>query len=243
MKKKLEKLIRNKILNIKIFLTFLFVVNNLFSIEYKELIEKLAEVDQKIEKIKSEYTQLINFVDLNEVYELKAKFIFVKPDKLKVEVYEPIKQIIVADSNRIEVKDVNNDIIYKFSTKKYFEKEYQYLPLLFSNIYSSSKKYTIVDFIKKTGLKFVAEEKDCYVLSTRMAKGKVYTDKKIGLRPGETRVILWIKKDTLYPEKISLISEKYIIETEFKNYETNFDITSTEFELEKTTSTKIVNVE
>jgi len=243
MKKKLEKLIRNKILNIKIFLTFLFVVNNLFSIEYKELIEKLAEVDQKIEKIKSEYTQLINFVDLNEVYELKAKFIFVKPDKLKVEVYEPIKQIIVADSKRIEVKDVNNDIIYKFSTKKYFEKEYQYLPLLFSNIYSSSKKYPIVDFIKKTGLKFVAEEKDYYVLSTRMAKGKVYTDKKIGLRPGETRVILWIKKDTLYPEKLSLISEKYIIETEFKNYETNFDITSTEFELEKTTSTKIVNVE
>jgi outer membrane lipoprotein-sorting protein len=243
MKKKLEKLIRNKILNIKIFLTFLFVVNNLFSIEYKELIKKLAEVDQKIEKIKSEYTQLINFVDLNEVYELKAKFIFVKPDKLKVEVYEPIKQIIVADSKRIEVKDVNNDIIYKFSTKKYFEKGYQYLPLLFSNIYGSSKKYTIVDFIKKTGLKFVAEEKDYYVLSTRMAKGKVYTDKKIGLRPGETRVILWIKKDTLYPEKLSLISEKYIIETEFKNYETNFDITSTEFELEKTTSTKIVNVE
>jgi outer membrane lipoprotein-sorting protein len=243
MKRKLEKLIRNKILNIKIFLTFLFVVNNLFSIEYKELIEKLAEVDQKIEKIKSEYTQLINFVDLNEVYELKAKFIFVKPDKLKVEVYEPIKQIIVADSNRIEVKDVNNDIIYKFGSKKYFEKEYQYLPLLFSNIYSSSKKYTIVDFIKKTGLKFVAEEKDYYVLSTRMAKGKVYTDKKIGLRPGETRVILWIKKDTLYPEKLSLISEKYIIETEFKNYETNFDITFTEFELEKTTSTKIVNVE
>jgi outer membrane lipoprotein-sorting protein len=243
MKKKLGKLVKKKMLNIKIFLAFLFVVNNLFSIEYKELIEKLAEVDQKIEKIKAEYTQLINFVDLNEVYELKAKFIFVKPDKLKVEVYEPVKQIIVADSKRIEVKDVNNDIIYKFDPKKYFEKEYQYLPLLFSKTYSSSKKYTIVDFIKKTGLKFVAEEKDYYVLSTRMAKGKVYTDKKIGLRPGETRVILWIKKDTLYPKKLSLISEKYIIETEFKNYETNFDITSTEFELEKTTNTKIVNVE
>jgi outer membrane lipoprotein-sorting protein len=194
MKKKLGKLVKKKMLNIKIFLAFLFVINNLFSIEYKELIEKLAEVDQKIEKIKAEYIQLINFVDLNEVYELKAKFIFVKPDKLKVEVYEPVKQIIVVDSKRIEVKDVNNDIIYKFDPKKYFEKEYKYLPLLFSKTYSSSKKYTIVDFIKKTGLKFVAEEKDYYVLSTRMAKGKVYTDKKIGLRPGETRVILWIKK-------------------------------------------------
>ena len=240
MKKKLVKLVNKKILvnKIKFFLIFIFF-GKLLSIEYKELIEKLAQIDQQINKIKCEYTQLITFVDLNEVYELKAKFVFIKPDKLKVEVYDPVKQIIIADTKKIEVKDVTNDIIYRFDTKKYFEKEYSYLPLLFSK---SSKKYSVVDFVKKTGLKFVAEEKDHYVLSTRIAKGKVYTDKKVGLRPSETRFILWIKKDTLFPEKLSMISEKYIIETEFKNYETDFEVSLSEFELEKSSNTKIIDV-
>jgi len=231
MNKKLVKLIKKIVLHNKLLLSFIFL-NNLFSIEYKELIDKLQQLDQQMTKLRSEYTQLINFVDLNETYELKAKFVFVKPDKIKVEVYEPIKQIVVANSNKIEVKDTINDIIYKFNPKKYFEKEYSYLPLLFSRSYGS-KNYTIVDFIKKTGLKFVTEEKNYYVLSTRYAQGKVYTDKKIGLRPGETRFILWINKETLFPEKLSMISEKYIVETEFKNYET---------ELEKSTNTKIVDV-
>ncbi len=240
MNKKLVKLIKKIVLHNKLLLSFIFL-NNLFSIEYKELIDKLQQLDQQMTKLRSEYTQLINFVDLNETYELKAKFVFVKPDKIKVEVYEPIKQIVVANSNKIEVKDTINDIIYKFNPKKYFEKEYSYLPLLFSRSYGS-KNYTIVDFIKKTGLKFVTEEKNYYVLSTRYAQGKVYTDKKIGLRPGETRFILWINKETLFPEKLSMISEKYIVETEFKNYETEFDVSSTEFELEKSTNTKIVDV-
>jgi len=95
MKKKLVKLVNKKILvnKIKFFLIFIFF-GKLLSIEYKELIEKLAQIDQQINKIKCEYTQLITFVDLNEVYELKAKFVFIKPDKLKVEVYDPVKQII-----------------------------------------------------------------------------------------------------------------------------------------------------
>ncbi len=99
MKKKLVKLVSKKMLTnkIKFFLIFIFF-GKLLAIEYKELIEKLAQVDQQINKIRSEYTQLINFVDLNEVYELKAKFVFVKPDKLKVEVYDPVKQIIIADT-------------------------------------------------------------------------------------------------------------------------------------------------
>ncbi len=247
MNKELVKSVKKttmQINNQKVFLavSVFVLLTNLFSIEYKELIDKLQQLDQQITKIKSEYTQLINFVDLNEVYELKAKFVFVKPDKLKVEVYEPIKQEIVADSEKIEVKDLINDVIYRFDPKKYFEKEYSYLPLLFSKPYSSSKKYTIVDFIKKTGLKFVSEEKNYYVLSTRVAKGKVYTDKKIGLRPNETRFILWISKETLFPEKLSMISEKYIVETEFKNYETEFDVSPTEFELDKSTNTKIIDV-
>lgn len=206
-------------------------------IEYKDLIEKLKQQDEKIEKLKVEYTQLINFLDLKEVYELKADFVFLKPDKIKVNIYEPFQQIIVVDKNKILIKDVNQNVVYKFNPKKFFEKEFNYLPLIFSK-----RNYTVVDFIKKTGLKYVTENENCYVLSTRYAKGKVYTDKKIGLRPGEIRFLLWIDKQTLYPTKVSMISEKYIIETEFKNYQTEFEIKDTEFEILDSSTTQVIEI-
>ncbi|MCS7228216.1 MAG: hypothetical protein NZ839_04555, partial [Endomicrobia bacterium] len=81
-----------------------FFVVNFYGIEYKELLSKLQQQDEKIEKLKVKYRQIINFLDLKEVYELKAEFIYLKPDKLKVNVYEPFQQIIVADSSIILVK-------------------------------------------------------------------------------------------------------------------------------------------
>lgn len=209
-----------------------------YCIEYKDLLEKLKQQDEKIERLKVEYTQLINFINLQEVYELKADFLYVKPDKLKVNIYEPIKQTIVADSKQILVKDVTKNVVYKVDPKKFFEKEVSYLPLIFSK-----KNYNVVDFVKKTGLKYVTEEENYYVLSTRYAKGKIYKDKKIGLRPGETRFILWIDKQTLFPVKVNMISEQYIIETEFKNYQTEFEIPNNEFELINSSYTQIINIE
>lgn len=227
-----------KISNLTKIIVSFFVLNSfLLCIEYKDLIEKLKQQDEKIEKLKVEYTQLINFLDLKEVYELKADFVFLKPDKIKVNIYEPFQQIIVVDKNKILIKDVNQNVVYKFNPKKFFEKEFNYLPLIFSK-----RNYTVVDFIKKTGLKYVTENENCYVLSTRYAKGKVYTDKKIGLRPGEIRFLLWIDKQTLYPTKVSMISEKYIIETEFKNYQTEFEIKDTEFEILDSSTTQVIEI-
>lgn len=230
------KLLKLKILLITISLYF---IQQLKAIDFNELINKIQQQDEKIQKIKAEYYQTINIIDLNETYFLKADFVFLKPDKLKVNVYEPIQQIIVADSKKICVKNINENTVYRFDTKKYFDKEYSYLPLIFSK---KDKKYSISDFIKKTGLKFVTEEEKYYILSTRYAKGKVYADKKIGLRPGETRFIMWINKETMFPEKVSMLSEKYIIETEFKNYQTEFEISPTEFEIQTNENTKVIDV-
>lgn len=231
--KHLRKLYQIVIINLLVFLEVAF------SIGYKELIEKIQQQDKKIEKIKANYTQLVNLVELKEEYILKATFIYKRPNKLKVYVYEPFQQIIVAYNNKIYVKDILSNTIYKFSVKKYFEKNYSYLPSIFSN---KSGDYSITDFIEKVGLKFVTEEPNYYVLSTRYAKGKVYTDKKIGLRPGETRFILWLNKETLFPEKVNMISEQYIIETQFSNFQTDFEISDEEFEIEKDTNTKFVEI-
>ncbi len=224
-----------KMLTISLYIFLNFVLG----IEYKELIEKIQQQDQNIKKIKAEYTQLVNLIELKEEYILKATFIYKKPNKLKVYVHEPFQQIIVADNDKIYVKDILTNTVYKFSVKKYFEKNYRYLPSIFSN---KTGDYSISDFIKKVGLKFVTEEPNYYVLSTRYAKGKVYTDKKIGLRPGETRFILWLQKDTLFPEKVNMISEQYIIETQFNNFQTNFEISDEEFEIEKDTNTKFIEI-
>lgn len=231
---------RKVLINKFIFVTILVLLSTyIYGIEYKELIEKLKQQDENITKLRAEYYQLINFVDLKEVYELKARFVYQKPDNLKLYIDEPVKQVILVDKDKILVKDVVNNIIYKFNTQKYFEKHQNYLPLIFSR---KNRKYTVTDFIKKTGLKFVTEEDEYYVLSTRYAKGKTYSDKKIGLRPGETRFILWIDKVTLFPKKVNMISEKYIVETEFKNFETDFDLDE-KFEIEQSTDTKIIVVE
>lgn len=231
---------RKVLINKFIFVTILVLLSTyIYGIEYKELIEKLKQQDENITKLRAEYYQLINFVDLKEVYELKARFVYQKPDNLKLYIDEPVKQVILVDKDKILVKDVVNNIIYKFNTQKYFEKHQNYLPLIFSR---KNRKYTVTDFIKKTGLKFVTEEDEYYVLSTRYAKGKTYSDKKIGLRPGETRFILWIDKVTLLPKKVNMISEKYIVETEFKNFETDFDLDE-KFEIEQSTDTKIIVVE
>ncbi|MCX7910515.1 MAG: outer-membrane lipoprotein carrier protein LolA [Endomicrobia bacterium] len=224
--------------NFKFFLIFFLTLNFSFSIELKDLIEKIKQKESQINSIKANYSQIINFVDLNEVYEIKADFLYVRPDKVKVEIYSPIRQIIVADSNVIYVKDILNDIIYKFNSKRYFEKEHNYLPLIFSK---KNMKYTVVDFIKKTGLKLVAEEEKYYVLSTKYSN-KLHSKNRSTLLPKETKFVMWLDKDTLFPRKISMVSEKYIVETELQNYEVNFEYLESEFEIEKSTNTKIIEI-
>jgi len=221
-------------------LTFIvIIIDNLHCITFQELIKKLEEKDEKILKLKAEYVQVINFLDLNETYVLKAKFIYISPDKLRVEIEEPFKQIIIVNDKSIYVKDVINDIVYYSDSDKYFSKQKNYFPLIFSK----SKKYKLSDLVKKTGLKFVNEEDKFYVLSTRYAKGKTYKDKNVGLRPGETRFILWINKETLFPEKVNMISEKYVVETTLKNYETDFEVDENLFEIEKSSTTHMLKLD
>ncbi|MEN3013384.1 MAG: outer-membrane lipoprotein carrier protein LolA [Endomicrobiia bacterium] len=219
---------------IKTFLKFsvIFLGNFLFSIEFKQLIEKIKQKENQIETIKMHYTQVINFVDLKETYEIKAKFLYARPDKIKIEISAPIKQIVVADSDMIYVKDLTNDIIYQFNSKKYFEKEHNYLPLIFSK---KNMRYEVTEFLKKMGVKLIKEENKYYVLSTKFEKKNDNVTK-------QTRFVIWINKETLFPEKIYMTSPKYIIETEFSSYEVNFEYSLEDFEIEKTTNTKIVEI-
>jgi len=225
---------KNKIMLILI--SMLIIIDSLYCLSFQELVKKLEEKDEKISKLKADYIQLINFLDLNETYIIKARFIYVSPKKLRIDIDEPFKQIIVVNDKSIYVKDVLNDTIYYSDSDKYFSKQKNYFPLIFSK----NKKYKLSDLVKKTGLKFVNEEENFYVLSTRYAKGKTYKDKKEGLRPKETRFILWINKETLFPEKVNMISEKYVVETILKNYETEFEVDESLFEIEKSSNTKII---
>ncbi|MCX7956350.1 MAG: outer-membrane lipoprotein carrier protein LolA [Endomicrobia bacterium] len=239
----MKKVKTYKKINIFIYLSIIFIFFNytlVLCVDLKGLIERIYEKEKQINTIKADYTQTINFVDLKEIYEIKAGFLFVKPDKVRIDVIVPLRQTIVADSNSIKVKDNITNVIYDFNSKKYFEKNHNYLPLIFSN---KNMKYTITDFIKKTGLKFVTEEDKYYVLSSRYFKGKMPTDKDKGLKPGETRFMLWVDKETLFPRKVSMVSEKYIVDTEFDNFEINFAADRIDFEIEKTTDTKIIKVE
>lgn len=220
---------------IRMFLSSLIIafVNLSFTIELRELIEKIKQKESEIENIKVSYTQTINFVELKEVYEIKARFLYMRPDNLKIEILSPIKQTVVANSKNIYVKDLMNDIVYEFNSNKYFEKEHNYLPLIFSK---KNMKYTVVDFVKKVGLRFVAEEQNYYVLSTK----PLGSEKK---RPRETRFVMWIEKDTLLPKKITMVSEKYIVETQLFDYEINKEYSLSEFEIEKSTQTKVIKIQ
>lgn len=218
---------------IKVFLSFLILIDLSFSIEFKELIEKIRQKEAEIENIKANYTQIMNFVDLKEVYEIKASFLYMRPDNLKIEIFSPVKQQLVANSRNIYVKDLINDVIYEFNTNKYFEKESSYLPLIFSK---KNMKYTIVDFVKRVGLKFVVEEQNYYVLSTKYPSEKNKKSK-------DTRFVMWLQKDTLLPKKITMVSEKYIVETELSDYEINSECSLSEFEIEKSTQTKIIKIQ
>ncbi|MFN3551125.1 MAG: LolA family protein [Endomicrobiia bacterium] len=224
---------------IKIFLLILFVFNSwLFSLTFKELIKKLEDNDNKIKKLKAEYVQLIHFLDLNETYVLKAKFIYEYPEKLRIDIQSPFKQIIVVNDKKLFAKDVLNDVIYYTDTEKYFEKQKNYFPLIFSK----TRRYNLADFVKKTGLRFIKEENKYYVLSSRYLKGKKYTGDEKGFKKDEVRLMLWLDKEKLLPEKVNMVSEKYVIETEFSNYETEFEITDALFEIEKTSNTKIIEI-
>ncbi len=224
---------------IKIFLFMFFVFNNfLFSLTFKELIKKLEDKDKEIIKLKANYMQLIHFLDLNETYILKANFIYEYPEKLRIDIKYPFEQIIVVNNKKLLAKDVLNDVIYYTDAEKYFEKQQNYFPLIFSK----TRKYMLADFVKKTGLKFIKEEEKYYVLSSRYKKDKKYTGYEKELQKDEIRLMLWLNKENFLPEKVNMVSEKYVIETEFNNYETEFDIANELFEIEKTSNTKIIEI-
>ncbi len=220
-----------------IFLIFLQIID-IFCIEYSKLISLLEEKDKSITKLKAEYTQIINFLDLNETYIIESSFIYIRPDKLKIELSSPTRQTIIVDTKTLCIFDHDTNTLYHANTQEYFNKNKNIFPIIFSE----GKKYNLSDLAKKVGLKYITEEKDCYVLSTRYIKGKTYKDKKTGLRPNETRFIMWINKETLLPKKISMISEKYVVETELKNWETEFEINEQEFVIDKNLVNKIIEL-
>lgn len=221
-----------------LFILVLFISNYLFSLTFKELVKKLEEKDNEIKKLKADYVQLIHFLDLNETYVLNARFLYVYPEKLRVDIESPFQQIIIVDSKKLVARDISNDIIYYADTEKYFKEQQNYFPFIFSK----TKKYKLSDFVKKANLKLVKEEEKFYVLSSRYVGGKSYSGDKKGLEKNETRLMLWICKETLFPKKVNMISEKYVIETEFNNYEIEFDVNENLFEIEKTSNTKIIEI-
>lgn len=152
----------------------LIIIDSLYCISFQELIKKLEEKDEKISKLKADYIQLINFLDLNETYIIKARFIYVSPEKLRIDIDEPFKQIIVINDKSIYVKDVLNDTIYYSDSDKYFSKQKNYFPLIFSK----NKKYKLSDLVKKTGLKFVNEKKIFMFYLQDMLKVKLIKIKK-----------------------------------------------------------------
>ncbi|MFQ3675671.1 MAG: outer-membrane lipoprotein carrier protein LolA [Endomicrobiia bacterium] len=216
----------------------ILICDTIYSKNFESLIKELEKKDATITKIKADYKQTINIVDLNQTYVIDSEFIFVFPDKLRIEITNPFKQSIVVNNKKLFIKNANEDIIYTTNVEKYFSNNINIFPLIFSK----DQRYNLSELVKKTGLKFVTEEDNYYVLSTRYAKGKVYKDKKVGLREGETRFIMWIDKQTLFPKKVDMISEKYIIETELKNYSTDFEVEDEYFDIKKSSETKIVEL-
>jgi len=214
------------------------ICETIYPKNFESLMKELEKKDATIAKIKADYKQTIIIVDLNQMYEIDSEFIFVFPDKLRIEITNPFKQSIVVNNRKLLIKNANENIIYVTNVEKYFSDNINIFPLIFSK----DQKYNISELVKKTGLKFVNEEEEHYVLSTRYAKGKTYKDKKVGLREGETRFIMWIDKKTLFPKKVDMISEKYIIETELKNYSTDFETNEEFFDIKKSSETKIIEL-
>jgi outer membrane lipoprotein-sorting protein len=225
-----------KIINLVVVTLLVYKIN--YAKNFDLLIKELEKKDATITKIKEDYKQVITMDDLEQTYVIDSEFIFLFPDKLRIEIKSPFRQSIVVNNKKLFMKNANEDIIYATNIEKYLSKNINVFPLIFSK----EQRYNLSELVKKTGLKFVNEEDKYYVLSTRYAKGKVYKDKKIGLRDGETRFIMWIDKETLYPKKVDMISEKYVIETELNNYSTDFDIEEKYFDIDKSSSTKIIEL-
>ncbi len=222
----------------KIGLITILSVNFIHAIKFDTLISDLEKKDLSITKIKAQYRQFINIVDLEEIYTIESEFIYMFPDQLRLEIKEPFQQIIVVKGNNLYLKNKNENIIYSTLLDKYIKQNTNIFPLIFSK----EQRYNLSEVVKKIGLKYVNEEEKYYVLSTRYAKGKVYKDKKVGLRPGEIRFIMWINKESLFPEKVSMISEKYIIDTELFGFETDFEVLEDMFVIKKNSETKIIEL-
>ncbi len=220
----------NLIILLQIFLYHTFVAS-IYPLDFDKIVLELENKDKSITQLKADYTQTINFIDLREIVELEATFIYLRPDKLKIEIKKPFNQTIIVKNKDIWIKVHQTNVVYHTNLQKY--KNQNYFPLIFSK----DKNYNISMLIKKIGFKFISETPQYYVLST-----KKQSKKKSTSSPKETRFIMWINKETLFPEKVSMYSEKYLVETEFKNYTTEFAVDEQEFELEKNAETKVIEL-
>lgn len=94
------------------FITLLSLIFSFcYSINFEDLIVKLEEKDKSVKTLKAQYTQLINIVDTEETFVLESEFVFLFPDKLKLEVKSPFQQTIVISNSKLYLKNkVDNTI-------------------------------------------------------------------------------------------------------------------------------------
>jgi len=209
------------------------------AVELKDLVAMLRAKDAAIVRLKADYRQLITFTDLDETYSIVASFVYVKPDRLRLDITAPMRQTIIVSSGVLWVDDFTSNTRYRADLKSFARKN----PTMFPLIFSGSEKYDVADLVRRLGMKMVTEEPEFYVVSTRYARGKTYTDRTIGLRPGEVRFIMWIRKSTLFPARVHMISEKYIVETVLSNYVTEFEPDPSVFSLDGSTGPVVRELE
>jgi len=209
------------------------------AVELKDLTAMLRARDAEITRLKADYRQRITFTDLDETYSIVASFVYVKPDWLRLDITAPMRQTIVVSSGVLWVDDRGSNTRYRADLVSFTRRNASIFPL----ILSGSQRYDVADLIRKLGMKVVTEEPEFYVVSTRYARGRTYTDRRVGLRPGEVRFIMWIRKSTLFPERVHMISEKYIVETTLSNYVTEFDPDPSLFVVDVSTDAAVQELE
>jgi outer membrane lipoprotein-sorting protein len=177
-----------------------------------KIIEELKNLDQKLESLKANFQQEVEFSEAGLKQHIEGILHYLKPTYLRIEHVQPSRQIIITDKNDLWIYKVEDSQVIKTNWNSWKENQnYNFSGLLDFGDYSK--------IVEKNNIKTNKNEKAGRIdaIFTSREKPELYT------------LVLSLSATDYFPLEANLKVDKVSVKTKLENIEKNIVISTETF--------------
>ncbi|PIS47066.1 MAG: hypothetical protein COT17_05370 [Elusimicrobia bacterium CG08_land_8_20_14_0_20_51_18] len=191
--------------------------------EVLKVVEKLKEWDAKLESLKSDFSQEVDFTNAGIKQKVEGTLSYKKKDRLRIEHLKPSRQLIITDKRDIFIYKVEDELVYKTSW----------------DYWKKTQDQNLSGILDMGNYSELAEKNEIKVTETPEGIKAEFTSKN---NPGVYLLTLTLSATDYFPYEASLRVDKTLITTKLTKTEINGELDDKLFKFVKPKKAELIEI-